>query len=170
VFLIAAGGCGDDDGASSSGRGSAACRDWQDAICDFAADACGAIARVDCDDNYQAITCSSDEQASECANAFNEASCSAPPAACDLSDVVDPAPAQQACDDLLSRLCARVVECEMAPSEAACVEEASAGIDCDAAVGYSLDYEGCLGAIDALACEAVELPDVCDDVIKIQLN
>jgi hypothetical protein len=168
LILVMAVGCGDDGEGSSPGRGSAACQDWQDAICDFASGECGVIDRPACDDNYTAISCNSDDRASDCANAFNQATCAAPPASCDLSDLADPAPAQQACTELLSRLCARAVACGMSASAVTCTEEAGAQIDCSLAIGYTLGYDDCLDAVDALSCTAVVLPDVCDDVLKLQ--
>jgi hypothetical protein len=72
LIVAALPGCGGDDRGDEStdsggnGRGTAACQDWQDAICDFAADRCGAISRSQCDRQYQGIECATDAKASEC--------------------------------------------------------------------------------------------------------
>jgi hypothetical protein len=169
-LLVLAAACGDDDDGDDSGpgRGSAACQDWQDAICDFASGECRALDRATCDDNFKSVTCNSDARATECSNAFNSGSCMAPPPNCDLSDLADPAPARQACEQLLSRLCTHVVDCGMA-TEAACLQEARTAVDCSRAIGHSLGFEACIAEIDTLACTVVALPDACDDVIKIQM-
>jgi hypothetical protein len=177
---VIAAACGDDDGTdgtggtdgpgndSGPGRGSAACQDWQDAVCDFAVGECRRLDRATCDDNYKSVTCNSDARASECSNALNSATCTSPPASCDLTDLADPAPAQQACDQLLTRLCGHVVECGMIADVAACRQQVNAGIDCTRAVAHSVRFEDCLDAVETLSCMIVALPDICDDVIKLR--
>jgi hypothetical protein len=181
-LLLLAVACGDDDdgsgppvrdgsnGGTSSGapgRGSAACNDWQDAICDFASGECRVIGRAECDDNYKAVTCASDERASACSNAFNSATCMTPPPSCDLTDIADPAPARAACDQLLTRLCGHVLECGMVASLEECRQQVDTAIDCDRAVAHSPGFDACLAQVETLPCSMLVLPDLCRDVIKI---
>lgn len=162
-------GCPDDsDGAGGSppGRGSAACQDWQDAICAFAADECSSLTRQRCDEQFKGVTCRSDSAATDCANAFNTATCMAVPPACDLSDIADPAPAQQACETLAARVCERQMECDAATTIESCRAALLMALPCDTAIAYTLDYESCLTAIDTISCTATELPEVCVGAIK----
>ena len=168
VLLALALGCGDDSGDDGvRGRGSEACRDWQDAVCDFAADECRVIERAVCDDSYRSITCLSDERATECANVLNEAACGRAPGECDVSSIADPEPAQRACETLLARLCAHVVGCGRT-TEQECMQQAAMNIDCGLAIGHTPNFEDCLTAVDGLSCDTAALPQVCHDVIKQQ--
>ena len=160
-------GCPDDsDGEGPVGRGTAACQDWQDAICDFGAGRCGALDRARCDEQYQGVTCRSDSAASDCSNAFNTAPCTGAPAGCDLSDIADPAPAQQACEALVARVCERQMECDAATTIESCTTMLLMALPCDTAIAYTLAYESCLTAIDTASCTAASLPDVCAGSIK----
>lgn len=160
--------CGDDDAGGSVGRGSPACQDWQDALCDFMADECGVFTRGQCDEQYQGVTCRSDDEASQCANFFNRSTCaSATPSsvnACDLAVIADPAPAQQACRDFIDRLCVNAFACGQYASEAECAIDAASNLDCDQVAVFKLSYETCLTELDVLSCNSVELPESCERV------
>ena len=157
---------------SARGRGSEACREWQDALCTYAADRCGAMTREDCDAQYRGITCKSDAIASECAAEFDAARCGFAPARCDLDGVADPAPAMQACQRLFAHLCERAVECSAFESVEDCTSsEAVQAIDCSRAIAYSLRYESCYDTVQAIACgdlaDELRLPPGCSDVITL---
>src|SRR5687768_2677752 len=111
--------CNGDDGpgAEPPGRGSAACRDLQDALCDFAADTCRVTDRTSCDDMFRGIECKSDATASNCANALQSASCGTGAFGCDLQSVVDAAPAIARCEALVSAVCERTSECGLATAD-----------------------------------------------------
>src|SRR6478609_563015 len=97
-------GCDGDD--ESQGRGTPACKNFQDAICDYAVDRCAQGERANCDDIYSGIECLSDSAADACANALNDVACSVtPPPACDLRTVADPAPAIANCGRLIGVIC-----------------------------------------------------------------
>src|ERR1700748_2097031 len=152
--------------SSSQGRGSAACRAWQDAVCDYAADRCGAMTRSDCDAQYQAVTCLSDAAASSCAQNFNASACGRASASCDLDSIADPAPAARACDDLVQHFCARSVSCGVSETQDACLATPVVqGIDCTKAIAYRLAYEQCFQQVDTLDCSPLELPAICHDVL-----
>lgn len=159
--------CTGDDGpgAEPPGRGTAACRDLQDALCDFAADQCSVTDRTSCDDMFRGIECKSDEVASACANALNGAMCVSGAAGCDLESVIDPAPAVERCHTLVSAVCARTEECGLTAAD--CSLEMMQGLSCDQAVSIDLRYEACLEAIDMLACEGFAVPQVCANVVRV---
>ena len=148
LVLVACGGDGGGGGGDSGGRGrgTPACQDWQDAICDFAADECGGIARAECDSQYKGAECRSDEQASACANAFNQATCLTPPPNCDAFDIADPAPAIAKCHGFIEAVCETQAGCGTAGTMEECVTEVEAmlSLDCDNALTVDLRYEECL--------------------------
>jgi hypothetical protein len=155
------------------GRGSEACNEWQDALCTYAADRCGAMSRGDCEAQYLGVTCKSDAVANECAQEFDNARCGRADARCDLNGVADTEPAMRACTRLFDRFCERAVECAAFESQLACLSsEAVQEIDCGRAVAYRLAYETCYEQIDQLDCDelAVELklPPSCNDVIIVR--
>lgn len=163
-------GGGGDGGGASVGRGSAACRDWQDALCDFVSQQCGGLSRALCDEQYQGVSCLSDATATACSNAFNSSSCASPPASCDIADIADPAPAQQACREFIDHLCASGIRCGQYATDAECqADTTSGGLDCETIAVFKLSYETCLEEIDALSCTAVALPASCNDVfLRVQ--
>jgi hypothetical protein len=168
ILACAALGCGgEDDGYKRpQGRGSAACQAWQKAICDYVALDCHAVSEKACVENYYGVTCKSDTTAQSCAAALESASCGTGPVGCDLSDMADPAPAVVACNALVDATCQRAVECG-AESLDTCRAEASAGLDCSAALAYAPAYESCLGDVAQLACTAADLPAICNGVIRL---
>jgi hypothetical protein len=158
--------CGDEGpGAEPPGRGSAACRDLQDALCDFAADECRVTDRVSCDDMFRGIECTSDAVASRCANALNSAACGTGAAGCDLESIIDPAPAVARCEALVAAVCERTTECGISASD--CALDMIQGFSCDQAIAIDLRYEACLEAIDMLACEGFALPAVCANIVRV---
>jgi PIN domain nuclease of toxin-antitoxin system len=56
----------------------------------------------------------------------------------------------------------------MVATDAECRQQVDTVVDCNRAVGHSLGFEACLAEVEKLACTVVALPDLCDDVIKIQ--
>jgi hypothetical protein len=166
IGLWGAGCGGGDDGDDQTGRGTAACRDFQDAMCDFASDRCGAIDRATCDATFRGIECKSDEQASACANALNEASCgTGAPSACQLEMLVDRAPAIEACQTVTQAICDHNAMCG-APMVDCAASLAAMGGDCNQALSVDLRYELCLEAIDSLACGS-PVPAMCMQVIFV---
>ena len=144
------------------GRGTAACRQWQDSVCDWAT-RCQAIARENCDKQFQGVTCKSDEAAMKCANAFDKAGCNSAPSRCSLSEIADPLPAERACDKLAGMFCQRSVECGISATEQDCLDREE--VDCSRSVAYKLDYESCIDQIEEIECQIVRLPQICEAVI-----
>jgi hypothetical protein len=169
VALCAAACTHTENQSSDQGRGSAACHAWQDAVCDYAADRCGAMTRSECDSQYQAVTCQSDDAARSCADDFNTSRCGRASASCDLDAIADPAPATRACDDLVQHFCARSVSCGASETQDACLATPTVkGIDCGKAIAYRLAYEQCFQQVDTLDCTVLELPPICSDVIILR--
>lgn len=169
AFALLAAGCGDDASEVASGRGSVACQDWQDAICDFGADECGLTDRARCDSQYQGVVCRDDAQASACANDLNAASCLAPPQGCDIRDLADPAPAQAACTTLLSAICERNARCSGSTIDTErCIaaQEIVLSFDCAQALSIDLRYEHCLELLQDPACGDVPA-DACTNVVRV---
>jgi hypothetical protein len=150
------------------GRGTPACQQWQDALCDYAV-GCGAMTRKDCDAQYQGVTCKSDDVATNCADKFRQSSCGHAPTSCDLDGIADPGPAARACDQLVQRFCERSVMCGISDTQDACLmTPAVQGIDCGKAIAYRLAYEQCLEEVQTLDCTLLQLPNVCNDVIILR--
>lgn len=168
MFLLAACGGDDDDDDPSRGRGSDACRDFQDAACDYAVDRCHAISRAQCDQMFQSLACKSDAQASACANALNDATCGVARPECNLLQVVDAQPAIESCEALVDAFCSQGVACGQFADRAECsAQTAGVGIDCAQALGVTLAYEECFALLEELACGAA-LPAQCAAVILVQ--
>src|SRR5262245_58045596 len=106
-------GCGSEDpkeektcSAPAGERGSPECKRWHAAVCDWAGK-CGTIEQCECiTEQASAITCASDAQASACADMIESASCSEPPAGCDLTDLADRSVAQAGCEQFITTACA----------------------------------------------------------------
>jgi hypothetical protein len=159
--------CGgeDDDDPASVGRGTQACRDFQDATCDFGADRCHAIDRATCDAMLRGIECTSDERASECSNALNSASCNGGMPSCDLQALADRAPAIAKCETLIQALCDHNVMCGAAAAD--CTQVAlTMGVDCSQALSIELRYEECIDTLATLPC-GVQAPAVCERVVLV---
>jgi hypothetical protein len=164
AFAVALVACGGAESRSTpeEGRGSAACRQWQDSVCDWS-DRCQALDRDVCDEQFQGVVCKSDETARECTTAFDSAPCDGTPPQCGLSQVADPAPAARACDRLTADFCRRSVECGISATEDDCLDREE--VDCSRSIAYKLDYETCLDRIEEIECTIVRLPQICEAVI-----
>lgn len=162
AFFVALVACGGGRDTPTEGRGSAACRIWQDSVCDWA-DRCEALTRDACDEQFQAVTCRSDEQARECSRQFDAAGCTSLPPRCGLDAIADPAPAAKACAMLTSAICKRSAMCGLSESEEACLERE--GVDCSRSIAFTLDYETCIEEVEQLECEVLLIPEICESVI-----
>lgn len=145
-------------------RGSASCRAWQRAFCDFAADRCGILPRPLCDDQQRGIECRDDGQAEQCALDFTMASCERPPLGCEVIDVADRKPAAEACDVYFDALCMSNVRCGLFDNLDSCRIHPLFEFDCSSALSIDPDYEECLRALDNRACN--ESVPICDGVIR----
>lgn len=148
----------------SEGRGSEACRRWQNSVCEWA-DRCQALERTECDEQFQAVTCKADSSAVKCADDFDQASCGAAAVRCGIDEIADPAPAARACDALMNTFCERVVTCGARETVADCVTNVMANVDCSRSVAYTLEYEDCLARVGEMQCDILVLPEICDNVI-----
>jgi hypothetical protein len=161
VALVACGGGGRE--TPVEGRGSAACRNWQDSVCDWASRCNPTLSRDSCDSQFQAVTCKSDSRASECTNEFDGAGCNTVPDRCDLDAIADPTPATKACDELTGLLCQHSVDCGMATTREDCLK--GRPFDCSRSVAYTLDYEACIDELGDLDCKSADVPEICRTVI-----
>ena len=164
VALVAcgAGGGNGEREAPVDGRGTETCRLWQDSICDWAV-RCEASTRERCDDQFQGVTCKSDEIAGKCASQIDGAQCQSIPSHCGPDVIADPAPAVHACEMIFERFCDRAVECGIANSRQECLRVERA--DCSRAFSFTLDYEDCMMEIDQLECDVFLQPALCKRVI-----
>lgn len=162
VVLLSA--CIGEDRADQ-GRGTESCRVWQDTACDHFADACGAVDRTTCDQQYQSVTCRSDKIAQSCATMLRSVSCGGASPDCLLGGVADPDPAQAACTELAESFCERSVACGFESDKQACSESSASFLPCTRAVGFQLSFETCLEDIEKSDCSALRLPASCDSVI-----
>jgi hypothetical protein len=160
VALVA---CGGGRETPTEGRGTAACRIWQDSVCDWATRCEAAITREDCDAQFQGVTCRSDDVANRCSDQFEEAACQRLPSNCSMDQVADPTPAAKACAKLTSLICEHSVSCGVSTSVEACLQESK--IDCSRSIAYTLDYEKCISDVKKLGCDVIVVPEICDSVI-----
>jgi hypothetical protein len=171
--------CASDD-RSDQGRGTEACRIWQDAVCDHAFDKChdqSFQTREQCDQQYQSFTCKNDKQATQCAAVFDAAACNGNPEKdCNFDSVANPAPAESACTSFVQAFCQRYVDCGNGTLVDDCVSMAAhmfdsatkPVFDCSRAIGYRLEFEACLKAVASEACDKLDPsapPVPCDNVI-----
>ncbi len=163
-----AGSSGEQSGERPTGRGTATCNAWQNAVCDFVVTQCDVMTESQCIDNYFGVTCRDDQQARDCVADIKDADCMTGAAGCDIVDIADPEPAILACNDLLNAICARAEECGGSTIEA-CLAEAATGLECSAALGFTLEYETCMQDIEQMACSADGLPDSCQGAIQLNL-
>lgn len=165
LFALA---CGDDGGGGSGGsldgdaRGSAACQEWQDAVCQKAKD-CGADQAL-CLENYRSFECVSDTKAKQCTLAWQkQTACESAPD-CDFVDVADPVPAQERCQEFTEVICAASARCE-GTVEADCLANAGTELPCEFAIGSSLDFEECLAILKG-EC-VTDLPKSCEGAVLL---
>jgi hypothetical protein len=153
AFAVALVACGGGRETPTEGRGTAACRIWQDSVCDWADRCESALTREKCDVEYQGVVCRSDDMANQCARAFDSANCQAVPAWCGLDEIADPAPAAKACGALRSLMCRRSITCGASTTEAACMK--ANPIDCSLAIAFTLDYESCIDSVQMVDCDVL---------------
>ena len=149
----------------SAGRGSAACREWQRSFCEYAAK-CGSTTLVSCATQMQQLSCNSDTNASNCATSLDAAACGAAPIGCNMTDIVDSAPAVQGCNDLLTAVCTHDSNCGSTPAIATCVTQQLTSLNCSNAIGLALNYQDCLSKLNTAACTA-SFPKECNDVVLL---
>ncbi len=162
IVVVALVACGGGRETPTEGRGSAACRIWQDSVCDWA-DRCEALTRDACDEQFQGVTCRSDETAKECSRQFDSASCQTLPPRCGLDAIADPAPAAKACAALTSLICKRSAMCGTSTTEEECLTRES--VDCSRSLAFKLDYETCIDEVEKLQCDVLVIPEICESVI-----
>ncbi len=170
AFALVALGCSppaeDEAESEPPGRGSAACREWQDALCDWAADQCDGMGRGTCDRQAQAVACTSDAEAQACAAVLREASCDDPATECGVLAVADRDPAEEACEEYARVVCAAEERCGMAVASV-CTATLIDQLRCTAAYGVALDYEACIYRIEIRDCTD-SLPAICDTVLLVE--
>jgi hypothetical protein len=105
--------------------------------------------------------CKSDQQATDCANAFNAATCTSLPPGCQFLDLADPAPAVAACQQFIDETCVAQVRCEPGATSETCHQQASAKVDCTKVVGVKLSFEQCISELKTVACSATAAPASC---------
>jgi len=164
-FAIGLTACGSSDSGASAappGRGSAACHEWQSALCD-AQSRCGASAAVvaTCRDQAAGTTCQSDQAASDCATTLAAPGC-AFPAECQIKAMADPAPALTACAQYTDTVCSGAQRC--GDDKATCLADPTIATVCTGVIGYKTAFEACISAINALSCSAQMAPAVCEGV------
>jgi len=150
----------------TAGRGTAACREWQRAFCELAAK-CGTTTLTACANQMQQIACNSDATAASCATSLDAATCAAPPASCNMTDVLDATPAIQGCNDFLTAVCTLDTKCGSTTPLDTCVTQQLTTINCANAIGLALDYQDCLTQINAAACTSTAMPAVCIKAILL---
>ena len=156
---------GSDNRRADQGRGTEACRIWQDAICDHFADECDYVDRGVCDRQYQSVTCRSDDIADRCTDMLRSASCGEARPDCLIEGVANPEPARAACDSLIEIFCERSTACGVSDTTEKCQSSSDMFVQCGKAVGYQLSYETCLEEIPNISCDVLQLPEQCSDVI-----
>jgi hypothetical protein len=166
VALVA---CGGDSGSTADretptdGRGSDTCRLWQDSVCDWVERCQPDIKRQACDEQFQGVTCKSDEISSKCTDSIDNAGCDGIPNLCGPDVIADPAPAVHACEMISERFCERAVTCGISATRQDCLKVEKQ--DCSGAFSFTLDYEKCMTEIDKLDCAVFLQPALCKRVI-----
>jgi len=155
--------CSDDSTSAPPGRGSAACNEWQSAYCGLVAKCQGANSLCE---QVKGITCKSDTEAKQCADAINGAACMPPPAGCDVGAIADTAPAKKMCEDFNAAFCKRFDECQPGSLDT-CVAETKMALNCEKVIGATLAYETCMSEIPKIVCTTPSLPDVCKGVLLV---
>jgi hypothetical protein len=150
--------------AGPKGRGTPACNQWQIAVCAFASKCNPPFAPM-CQDQANAIACTSDMKATDCATALNAASCTAPPTGCDLKDLADPAPAMAACNQFIDEVCNAQIRCDPTVTSAACHQQLATQVDCTKMIGVKLTFEQCISDLKSVACTATMAPASCSGAL-----
>jgi hypothetical protein len=155
-------GCGGVD-EGLGGRNGDGCENYRAALCDWVVRCTAGVRREDCEASADAIVCAANGRAGRCATAIDAASCAAPPGDCELFDVADPAPAQQACADYVAAVCQARSSCQT-QSVADCRLELAGAPDCSMVVGVKPGFAACAKELEAPACDAIPPPS-CKDVL-----
>jgi hypothetical protein len=153
----------------TKGRGTAACQEWQQSLCNWAS-RCNLQDITTCATQNQQIECSSDTTAANCATSFDSASCSTVPAGCNVTDtngVVNAAPAIQGCNDWVDAICSKAVSCGAYGTTSACQTDMQSSLDCSTAIGLGLHFQDCMTQTAALTCSSTSTPAVCEDTILV---
>lgn len=156
----------DETESEARGRGSAACREWQDALCDWAADQCDGMSRATCDRQAQGVECASDADAEACTATLRAAPCDEPATECGVLAMADREPAEQACEEYAQVVCAAEERCGMAVASV-CTETMIDQLRCSSAYGVALDYEACIHLLQIRECTD-PLPAICDTVLLVE--
>lgn len=171
IFVMSTTSCEEDEKDKAEGyegRGSVACQEWQYALCEYAFDTCISQSgtREQCEDQYGSMECLSDESALACAEKFKAAdNCTVSLEGCDFSDIANPQPAADACNEMNRLQCEQWINtCDSTMKIDECLDELEAKVYCDKAIGIDSSYEECLKAIENLDCDD-EYPTVCKGVI-----
>jgi hypothetical protein len=147
-------------------RGTPECRRYHEAYCRWI-DECGNQDQCDCVDEASGIACTSETEATRCADAFESASCSSIPQACLLTDLADRDVAQAGCEQYLTTVCNLQTRCRgMDPAQ--CLTEARMLLDCTTAIGLKPVFDVCLPEIDALECSETDLPASCEGALLLE--
>jgi len=156
----------EDDGSESAERerGSEICRQWHDAICEWAADKCGIMKRADCDADYNSVFCVDDEVVAQCVNQLSNASCMSPPIGCDITDIGNPQEGSHWCERYLEAVCQVDVRCGASTTIEEC--KVVSGIDCSDVIGADSEFEDCIQELENLRC-GDPVPYICQGVVVI---
>lgn len=162
-------GCGsEDDGGRQSTPTTAtdSCKQWQDALIDFA-DHCSSADLAAYEVQTRTVHCSSDTAALDCVTQLEGGGCAeATLAGCDTTDLADRAAAEAACVSVSNAYCESAVRCGQFASVAECSGDGGGtGVDCTTALGWSYALEDCIAELGSLACAAPGLPASCSGVI-----
>jgi hypothetical protein len=146
-----------------TGRGTAACNEWQSAYCDLFTRCKSPNAPAVCE-QARSMECKNDTVAADCATSLADAKCNSIPTGCDEQDIANPAPAVRACKNWIDAVCNVVARCN--GSKADCIVLQTAQVDCSKALGVKSTMEECLSTLAELDCGSVSSPvPVCDGVI-----
>ncbi|GEM_PF-1718690 len=149
----------------TAGRGSDACRQWQEAFCTSLTE-CGLTELSQCASQVQTVTCASNQTAADCAAAIEASGCSGVPTGCGSTDIADRGWAREACTDYLTAICTHDAGCGSTVAVADCVANMQDDSNCEQAIGVKLNYEDCLARINSAACSAT-MPTECRSLIYV---
>jgi hypothetical protein len=156
----------DEEETEAPGRGTAACREWQDALCDWAADQCDGMGRGTCDRQAQAVACTSDAEAEACTAVLRDSSCDDPATDCGVLAMADREPAVEACEEYAEVVCAAEERCGMAVASV-CTAGMIDQLRCADAYGVALDYDACIYRLEIRGCTD-DFPAICDTVLLVE--
>jgi hypothetical protein len=161
IALLLLLGCAADDASEAGVDGdnppenvvrSETCLAMQDAYCDFVSDQCSTQPRDECESATRTIFCHADEKVQSCLDALGSATCPDFPDEC--RGIMDPAPAQWYCNEVVDALCTRQAACKIA-TRSECMANLADEVDCSTVVGASPEIDDCLTLADNLPCGAI---------------